>query len=317
MANIAVLLSTYQGERYLKPQLDSLLAQSLAGWTLYWRDDGSTDASPAIMQAFAANLPAGRCVQVHQPAARAGAAASFLGLLRSAVAAGETTIAFADQDDVWLPDKLARAYAALETTGSTQPALYCARQILVDANLRRIGLSPVLADDPGFPASLTQNIAVGCTIMLNQRAARLIADSRAPAATLHDWWCYIVVSAAGGRVVIDEQPALLYRQHAGNLVGAPASRLRRALAALQRGPRAFMDIFRQHVTALASQPELLTSGARDDLARIEAGLRGGWRQRLRALTMRNLRRQTRAETLLFRLWFLLTPATRTPSVPAA
>jgi hypothetical protein len=197
-----------------------------------------------------------------------------------------------------------RAYAALADLQDDVPALYCARQILVDAGLRRIGLSFHPRCEPNFPAALTQNIAVGCTMMLNSAAARLIVASAAPATTIHDWWSYIVVSAAGGRLLIDEQPVVLYRQHEGNMVGAPTSRHRRAYAALRRGPGAFMAIFRQHVAALSTHATL-TPLARRDLGQIEAALQGSRRERLLVLTIRNLRRQTWHETLLFRLWFML------------
>ena len=141
--------------------------------------------------------------------------------------------------------------------------------------------------------------------MLNQAAARLVASTTAPDSTVHDWWCYIVVSAAGGRLLIDEEPVVLYRQHAANLVGAPSGMRRRALAALRRGPGVFMTVFREHVAALSAHAALLPPAARRDLCRIEAALRGGPLRRLPVLGMRNLRRQTWQETLLFRVWFML------------
>ena len=91
--------------------------------------------------------------------------------------------------------------------------------------------------------ALTQNVATGCTVMLNRAAADLIAASRAPGATLHDWWSYLMVSAAGGRVLFDAAPVVLYRQHEANALGAPASFPQRALAALRRGPATFMNGF--------------------------------------------------------------------------
>ncbi len=318
---VAILLSTFQGARFLQSQLDSLLAQTLPDWTLYWRDDGSADQSVALMEAFVAGLGAGRCVRVSAPAGRLGAPRSYFALLTAAVADGADCVAFADQDDVWLPEKLARGLAALDLAASEAaapdtPTLYCARQMLVDAGLRRICLSFHPRRRPDFPAALAQNIAVGCTIMLNRAAARLVAASQAPPASIHDWWCYIVVSAAGGRLLIDDTPVVLYRQHGGNLVGSPISSFRRAVAALRRGPGAFMGIFHEHVAALQAQATMLTPCARHDLGRIEAALRGGLRERFMVLGIPALRRQTWHETLLFRLWFMLSApvSSRTPPV---
>ena len=306
-ARVAILLSTYNGDKYLAEQLDSFLTQEHRDWTLFWRDDGSADATVAIMQAFALRLEPGRCVHVAEPAGRLGVLDSFLTLLRAArptLAPGDAA-AFADQDDVWLPHKLARGVAMLGDVPAGIPALYCARQILVDAGLRRTGGSPALIRPPGFPAALTQNIATGCTILLNHDAASLVAGSRAPAGALHDWWSYLLVAAGGGRVIADDMPALLYRQHGGNVVGSRRSRARRAMAALRRGPGPFMADLARHLDGLAANADALTASARRDIDTLRAALAGGTRERLRALRLPGLRRDHWSEGLLFRLWFLI------------
>ena len=303
--DVAILLAAYEGERFLPEQLRSFEDQSHSRWTLYWRDDGSKDATSRILQNFAART--GRCVS-GPSGARAGAMRSFLALLGAARSAGATgrgttLFAFADQDDVWLPDKLARGVRALSKFGPFAPAIYCSGQIVVDEQLRRIGRSRKLQRPPGFPASLTQNIATGCTLMLNAAAADIVLASVPPARTLHDWWCYLVVTAAGGTVVADAEATVLYRQHAGNLIGAPVGIFARGLAAFRRGPRPFMQSLREHVAALEAQPQLLTPAAREDLAVIAHGLRGRASARRQALRLPGFRRQSWQEDLVFRLWF--------------
>ncbi|MBV9782369.1 MAG: glycosyltransferase family 2 protein [Acidisphaera sp.] len=300
---IAIVLSTFNGERFLPRQLDSLLQQTHGDWRLYWRDDGSSDATVELLEAFSRGPAAGRCVRVHAPAGRVGATQSFMALL--AAAGEEDAVAFADQDDVWLPEKLARGCTALSAVARETPALYCARQVLVDEELHRLGVSFRLARPPGFPMALTQNIATGCTVMLNRQSASLVAASRAPPATVHDWWSYLLVSAAGGRLLVDDEPVVLYRQHSCNLVGAPHSAPRRAMAALRRGPGLFMTVFRQHVAALWAQRHLLSRDAAAEVAAIRAALEGGMLQRARVLRRYALERQTGLETLLFRWWFLI------------
>jgi glycosyltransferase involved in cell wall biosynthesis len=303
MARAAILLSTYNGANYLPEQLDSFVAQDHADWTLLWRDDGSDDATVAIMRTFAPE----RCVHVAEPVGRLGVLNSYMALLRATVPtlAPPDAAAFADQDDVWLPHKLSRGLAALRAVPADTPALYCARQTLVDAGLRPIGPSPAFTRAPGFPAALTQNIATGCTILLNRAAATLVAGSQPPADTLHDWWSYLLVAAAGGRVIADDTPALLYRQHGGNVVGARRSHLRRALAAIRRGPAPFMADLRRHLDSLAAHAAVLTPVARHDVEYLRAALAGGPLPRLRALRLPGLRRQGRREGLLFSLWFLI------------
>jgi glycosyltransferase involved in cell wall biosynthesis len=294
--SIAILLSTYNGAAYLDALLDSLVAQSHADWVLYWRDDGSTDDTVARLTAW----DGGRAVRVAEPSGNIGVTGSFMTLLRAA--AHHSFAAFADQDDVWLPEKLGRAIAMLG--GISGAALYCARQILVDGNLNRIGLSAPLDGPAAFPASLTQNIATGNTVVLNADAIALIAASEPPPETWHDWWCYLLVTAAGGTVVRDDQGVILYRQHAENVVGAPRSPQRRALAALRRGPGAFMSVFRANVEALSAQPASLAPQAAHDLAIVHRALSGGVIARLHALRLPNFVRNSPAQTVLFRLWFM-------------
>ena len=299
--SVAIVLSTFNGARFLPAQLESFVAQQDVAWRLYWRDDGSSDQSIGVMDAFAAGQPDGCCVRVDMDGHR-GVTASYMALLRAAVADGAPVVAFSDQDDVWLPHKLARSMAQL--AAESGPALYCSRQVLVDGDLRRIGESAPVRVPPGFGPALTQNIATGCTVVLNRPAAEMVAASIPPSSTLHDWWSYLVVAASGGRIVADQEPTVLYRQHGANAVGAPPSNLRRAVAALRRGPGAFMAVLRAHVSALQAQSGLLSPEARRTVDAVAVGLAGGPMARLRALRQ-GLLRQTTAETWLFRCWFLV------------
>ena len=157
----------------------------------------------------------------------------------------------------------------------------------------------------GFPAALTQNIAAGCTILLNRRAAALVADHPAPNASSHDWWCYLRVTTVGGQVLFDQAAVALYRQHHRNHVGVPRSRARRAISAIRRGPRSFMKVLRQHVEALAARPDLLCESARSTIAQLRCALHGSFRRKLIALRLPGLQRQNKLETWLFRLWFII------------
>lgn len=304
---MAILLSTFNGDGFIGPQLASFLAQTHAAWTLFWRDDGSTDGTLDHLHRFAAQAGEGRCRHVTAQPDRLGIAGSFLTLLRVALPSlspGDA-VAFADQDDIWLRGKLSRGLAALAEVPPGVPALYCARQMLVDAQLREIGPSPPFVQPPGFPAALAQNIATGCTILLNHAAASLVAESRPLPGTLHDWWSYMLIAAAGGVILTDDAPVLLYRQHPGNAIGAQRSRLRRALAAARRGPGPFMTDFRRHLDSLAAHEALLTPQARHDIAVLRRAICGGLGERLAALRLPGLRRNHWSEGMLFRLWFLI------------
>ncbi len=298
---VHILLSTYNGAAFLPAQLRSFTTQDDPNWVLHWRDDGSSDDTAAIMRAFAATCPPGRCVESPGSGPHLGATTSFLTLLAENIEA--SAVAFADQDDVWLPQKLKRAAAALRQAGD-KPMLYCARQWLVDAQLQNRRLSVAHGKAPGFPACLTQNIANGNTLVMNQAAVRLVTAVPAPEGTVHDWWSYIVVSACGGQVVFDDEPTVLYRLHKKNLIGAARPLPGRALAALQRGPAIFMTMMRRHADTLAAAPHLLSPEARQSLRVIRSGLHGGMRSRARALLCEGFRRRTWLENILFGYWFL-------------
>lgn len=306
---VTILLSTYNGSRFLAAQLESFLTQSHDNWILYWRDDGSDDDSAAIIGAFADRIGAGRCIESPSSGPHLGAARSFLTLLSENAAA--ELIAFADQDDVWLPEKLRRAAEHLMQAG-VRPTLYCARQYLVDEKLQGSRLSASHTNTPNFPACLTQNIANGNTLVLNAAAASLVATMGQPEGTVHDWWSYIVVSACGGTIIFDERPQVLYRLHKNNLIGAARSMPVRALAAIHRGSDIFMTMMGRHADMLETAATYLSPQARKDLKIIRSALRGGFMQRLAALRCRNFRRRTLLENILFTYWFV----TNRPENPA-
>lgn len=300
--SLAILLSTYNGERFLQEQLDSLLAQTYSDWILIWRDDASTDQSHAIMTRFGAKIGKSRCIEVNDATGRLGAACSFLVLLQAAQ--NFPLIAFADQDDVWLPEKLARAAAAIGLANPDIPTLYCARQIIVDKFLNEIGQSFHLGKEIGFPAALLQNIATGCTVVLNRAASNLVASTSLPSGSVHDWWSYIVVSAVNGRVIFDTTPSILYRQHGQNTIGSAPSLLTRGWNAIQRGSRPYLSLLRIHATAL--QMSHLPLPAQNDtfISIILSALRGSRLQRLRLVAKKGIRRQTTLENILLIVWML-------------
>ena len=298
---VTILLSTYNGERFLAAQLDSFLAQSYENWVLHWRDDGSTDGTVGIMRDFAAGLELGRCIESPSSGQHLGASTSFLTLL--AECDSPDAAAFADQDDVWLPEKLRCAAEHLAQAGP-RPMLYCARQYLVNEVLQGAKLSVAHLDTPGFPACITQNIANGNTLVMNTAAAALVTSMGQPEGTVHDWWSYIVVSACGGKIVFDERPQVLYRLHKNNLIGSSRPLPARAMAAIRRGPGIFMTMMRRHTDTLAAQSNLLSPQARLDLRLVQMALHGGLLHRLRALRCPRLRRRTMLENLLFGYWFM-------------
>ena len=295
-ARVAILLATYNGGRFLAAQLESLRQQTHRAWHLFWRDDGSGDDTCAIIDAWPMR---DRITRVDQDSGRRGVLGSFMKILAAAAEDFEY-FAFCDQDDVWLPDKISRAVGWLQGHGAA-PGLYCGRQRLVDDDLEPLGLSAIPRRPPGFRNALVQNIATGCTTVLNAAARRAILAAPPPAGSIHDWWSYIVVSGAGGRILFDPQPFILYRQHTDNAVGANASLLLRARRAAARGAGPFVERLRDHLAALTSSGGLAAENAA--IVRLLSEL-GDHRWTRRWITLRRARlyRQTMLEDLLLYLW---------------
>jgi len=217
---VAILLGTYNGEQHLAQQLDSYAAQTHADWEVWASDDGSSDATRAILEGYQRLWPAGRLSLLRGPAA--GFAANFLSLsCHEAIQAAY--YAYSDQDDIWERDKLERALRWLESVPADTPALYCARTTMVDAGNHEIGLSPYYPD-ACFANALVQNIAGGNTMVFNHAARALLKQAGSRLGIVyHDWWAYLAVSGCGGKVYCDPIPALRYRQHGANLVGVDFS----------------------------------------------------------------------------------------------
>lgn len=216
---VAILLALCNGSRFIEEQLDSLAAQTHTDWRLTVSDDGSRDDGPMRVRRWAARHPDRKIGMLCGP--RAGFSRNFLHLLAS-VGPGTRFASFADQDDVWLPGKLARAVDALSRVPDREPALYCARTWICDARLGDLQRSERWPLPPSFRNALVQNIAAGNTIVVNRAGLRLLqaAARRVEDVAAHDWWAYQIITGAGGTVIHDPAPSVLYRQHDANVIGA-------------------------------------------------------------------------------------------------
>jgi glycosyltransferase involved in cell wall biosynthesis len=237
-------MAVFNGATNLQEQLESFDAQTYSNWSLFVSDDGSEDDTPQILAEFRRSHPDREIILVEGP--RKGFAQNFLSALRR-LPKRDRWVAFSDQDDVWLSDRLERGMAALQCGDETQPALYCSRTWITDANLGNRRMSLPRNRPAGFRNALVQNIAAGNTILLNPVASELVclAAQEVGCVVAHDWWCYQLISGADGRVVHDTKPTLLYRQHADNEIGANdsfAARVQRAIMIISGQYQKWNDI---------------------------------------------------------------------------
>ena len=297
---VAILMAVYDGAAYLQAQLDSIAAQSHHNWRLLASDDGSHDDSRIILARFAARHPSTVCLDGPQQ----GGTENFMSMLRALpdhVAPG-TWVAFCDQDDVWLPERLERGLAALRDQDPACPALYCSRTFIADEGLGSRRLSAPRPRPLGFRNALVQNVASGNTILLNPAAAELAVtaarETRRP--VVHDWWLYQLIAGTGGTLVHDDMPSLLYRQHGINQIGAndgTRARMKRIGMLLRGSFREWNDI---NLAALRCSAHRLTAENRQLLERFDVMRRAHLLGRLRGMRKLALYRQSTASTVA--LW---------------
>lgn len=227
---VAILLSTYNGEKFLGEQLDSLLAQSYPDFIIVVRDDGSRDATAEILDRYCAQHP-DKFRRVTDDVGNLGACQSYFRLMEYTLANKQSLglssayMAFCDQDDVWDADKLEVTLTRMLAT-ETDPH----EPILVHTDLRVVGadlnpVAPSLAEYQGlqprrsnFGRRLVANSVTGCTVLINEALATF-ARPFPGQAMMHDWWLALA-AGLGGQLVYLERATLAYRQHGGNTLGA-------------------------------------------------------------------------------------------------
>jgi len=216
---VQVMLSTYNGEKYVRELLESLRLQDYDNFTVKIRDDGSKDETFTLISEY---IKVNELDWEIHKGENLGVLKSFFWLLFNASEEADY-YSFCDQDDVWRSDKLSIAVKALSEEKEAKPLLYCSAYSLVDEELKafpnQYDVSKLV---PSFKGALFANIVTGCTIVMNNKARELIICKRLPSCMIHDWWFYLVISAFG-KVVFDSQRTVMYRMHGKNVYGAKKS----------------------------------------------------------------------------------------------
>lgn len=225
-----ILLATYNGERFLREQIDSLYAQTFTDWTIYAHDDGSSDGSYDILAQYAATHDNFKILDYPS---QHSAKDNFLSMLTHVDA---DYYLFCDQDDVWKTDKIEKEMkhmADLELQMPERPIAVFSDLLVVDRELEVI--EPSMWDTIGIrPELLTTferggvfEYVTGCTMMFNRKARKCVICP-APKATMHDTWTVLCILRQGGIVSAVCEPLVYYRQHGDNTLGA-SNRSRRQL----------------------------------------------------------------------------------------
>ena len=233
-------MSTYNGERFLKEQIDSILSQEGVEIRLLVRDDGSKDHTCEILSDYASrhqNIAWKACKNV-------GFVKSFSALVRMALEeSGKRKeergmfYAFADQDDIWMPKKLITACRALSGKDASKPNLFTSNSMQIDAEGRELELFHK-GPEPRFRKGnvLVFGTEQGCSMVFNRRAMELYAECE-PQLTWHDRWLYHICYFLGS-VTYDHHPLFYYRRHEHNALA------NHQVASLAGEPRKIVRVYR-------------------------------------------------------------------------
>lgn len=216
---LTILMATYNGEEYLEKQLTSILNQSYTNWELIIRDDQSTDGTLAIIKNF--------CKQDHRiklinyGSIHGSACRNFSQLFDWAFENNKGYLLFADQDDIWLANKLERSYLAIsaqeDLQGADKPLLLYASLSFIDENDRPINIRLPLPPKLDLNVLINENYAWGCTMILNRAALKKIRHIPVDSVN-HDYYVALVIAAFGQNSLLNEE-LILYRQHQQNVSG--------------------------------------------------------------------------------------------------
>lgn len=207
-------MSTYNGEKYLKEQIDSLLSQKGVNVNILIRDDGSIDNTISMLREYSQKYDNIEYYSGHN----LGPAYSFLDLMKKSKEAD--LYAFCDQDDVWDEDKLLVAATKLDELDSSKPIMYYSNLRIVDSELNYIREShSYLQEHKCKYGALLEYMPTGCTVVFNEITRKFVNEVTPEYLSMHDIWMYVLCKMFG-ETIYDFESHISYRQHSNNVVGA-------------------------------------------------------------------------------------------------
>ena len=211
MKKVTVLLSTYNGEKFIKHQIQSLLAQRGVDLQIVIRDDESTDETIRILKSFNNNK-----IKIIKSNENLGPAKSFINLLN--IVGDSDYYAFCDQDDYWEENKLLVSISKLEKIKSTSGKLYISSLNVTDSNLNTIYVTQLLDSAESNPA-MVRNQATGCTMVFDKILKNNFVKHNFNVITMHDSFIYKYAILCHASVYLDNNSYIKYRQHSNNTLG--------------------------------------------------------------------------------------------------
>jgi glycosyltransferase involved in cell wall biosynthesis len=213
--NVAILLTTFNGQSYLQEQLESIFNQTYSNYHLWISDDGSIDNTLQIIDFYKTKF--NNLTILNGP--RRGFNANFFELTNNRKIKADYYF-WADQDDIWFSNKIERAVSILQQYDAKTPSLYSCNAIIIDKHKNIFGYTyNYQVKKFNFANSLVQPLAGGNTMCFNSSARDLICLGVYSYPAFYDWWAYQIISGCDGNIIFDDNPMIYYRQHDHNLIG--------------------------------------------------------------------------------------------------
>lgn len=267
---VEILLATYNGEKYLAEQLDSIIAQTYQNWRITASDDGSSDSTRKILEHYAGSDNRIRVLPASLP--HGSACANFMDLLRQSTA---DYVMFCDQDDVWLESKIEQSMNRMkeieQNSGKSSPVLVYSDAKVVDVDLHVIDSSYLNYSgkkDSGdaLEQLLMTNVVPGCTMLCNKALRELGAQMGGGASEcqvqMHDWILALIASSCGYISALGDS-TILYRQHESNVIGAEESSIKMIVSRTRNSVERFWKCVSQASFLLEVCGDKMRAEARD------------------------------------------------------
>ena len=264
---VDILLATFNGERLISEQIDSILNQTYTNWNLIIRDDGSTDNTIMIIKDYINKHPH-KIKLIEDEKRNLGSSKNFSELLNYSKS---EYIMFCDQDDVWLPDKIRLSLEKIveleNAFGREKPLLVFNDLFVVDDSLKIISdsfwrLKKRKPQNTSLNRLIVQNVITGCAMIINKMLLELSMPI-AKSAMMHDWWMGLVASSYG-EIGYIRAPLIYYRQHSSNVIGANRKSVKQFLKKIATG-RFDKRIFREHIQRVFDQADSFLAAYKDSL----------------------------------------------------
>lgn len=296
---IQILMSTYNGEKYLKEQLDSIInLNEFELIKVLIRDDGSTDGTRDILKEYEEKYDFEIILGTN-----IGITRSIFELLKNS---DENCKLFAlsDQDDIWMKDKFYNVMQKHYNSDNTEPIMYASISEVVSEDIKHIGTTLIPKKEVGFYNAMVQNITPGHTQVYNRRLVELLVNKKFKDVVVVDWWIYLVASGCG-KIIFEPKCTVKHRQHNNNSVGYQNNGVKKLINRIKKLKRKDANSISKQLKSLFDiYGDILKDDYKNELSLYLNNLQNTL-SRIQYILKAKVYRQTIIETIIFKILYII------------